>query len=275
MECGAFYHQHGSENDRALGEIERIVEIGSTYRPDRDGCQPCAAIVGFVDLTSDDAAGALERAKHAGSGRLRGIRNIGPHDDEAVLGPVAAAPAGLYSSDAFRRGFAALAKADLSFDAWVFAPQIGEVTALARAFPDVAIMLDHVGTPLGIARHSGRLEADFPDWKRAIRELATCPNVHVKLGGLAMPFTMLEGLGPSRRAGSETLARLWKPYIETCIEAFGPDRSLFESNFPVDHWGADYVEIWNAFKLLTRGASASEKASLFSGSAARFYRLHL
>lgn len=273
VECGAFYHEHGSENDRALGEIERVVEIAQVCAGDPWGGQPCAAIVGYVDLTSDDAPAALARAKAAGAGKLRGIRNIGPHDDERVLGPVAPAPRGLYGSDAFRRGFAALAEADLSFDAWVFAPQIGEVTDLARAFPHVPIMLDHVGTPLGIARHRGTLAATFPDWQRAIRELATCPNVHVKLGGLGMPFTMLDGLGPTQRVGSETLARLWQPYIESCIEAFGPDRALFESNFPVDRWGADYVETWNAFKRLTRSASADEKSWLFARSAAKFYRL--
>jgi predicted TIM-barrel fold metal-dependent hydrolase len=127
----------------------------------------------------------------------------------------------------------------LTFDAWVLEPQLDDVIDLARAFPDQPIVLDHCGTPLNIAGYRGHLHERFDPWREKIRTLAQCPNVTVKLGGLAMAFC---GMPNRARAGmsSEALAALWRPYLETCIEAFGPDRAMFESNFPVDKWGADY-----------------------------------
>jgi predicted TIM-barrel fold metal-dependent hydrolase len=169
------------------------------------------------------------------------------------------------ASDGFRAGFAHLGRLGLSYDAWILEPQIGEVTALARAFPGTSIILDHVGTPLNIGRYAGKLAERFGPWRDAIHELATCPNVSVKLGGLGMPFCNL------RAEGSQALAELWRPYIETCIVAFGVDRCMFESNFPVDGWGCDYVTLWNSFKRIAAGASADEKTALFSGTAARVY----
>jgi predicted TIM-barrel fold metal-dependent hydrolase len=153
----------------------------------------------------------------------------------------------------------------------VLEPQIAEVTALARAFPDQTIVLDHCGTPIGIGSYKGRLHERFEPWRAAIRELATCPNVNVKLGGLAMAFCGMPDHGPAAGLSSEVLAAMWRPYVETCIDAFGADRCMFESNFPVDKWGADYVTLWNAFKRLTHAASAAEKRALYAGTAARVY----
>lgn len=210
----------------------------------------------------------------AGNGRFRGIRHIAAYDaDPEVLGPLGHSPAGLYADATFREGFAELASRGLSFDAWVMEPQIGDVTALARAFPEQPIVLDHVGTPLGLGHYAGQQDARFATWKAAIEDLATCPNVMVKLGGLAMPFCALGELGPDTRTTAERLAELFRPYVETCIAAFGPARAMFESNFPVDRWGADYGTLWTAFKLIAKGASADEKRELFAGAAARFYRI--
>ena len=152
-------------------------------------------------------------------------------------------------------------------------PQLSDVIDLARAFPDTPICLDHCGTPLGVASYKGKLHERFDTWRHSIKELATCENVQVKLGGLAMAFCGLPEEGPAAGSSSEHLAGLWRPYIETCIEAFGPTRAMFESNYPVDYWGADYAVLWNAFKHLTVGASANEKAALYAGNAARFYRI--
>lgn len=277
LECGAFYRTDGPDELKPLGEIAKVVEIASPRpRANRSDFHPCLGIVGFADLTlGDGVRPVLELAILAGGGRLRGIRNIGSWDkDASLLGPVSPrAPAGFYRSPAFRKGFAHLAGLGLSFDAWVLAPQIPDVTDLARTFPDTAIVLDHVGTPLGLGAYHGRLEEDFAGWRDAIRELATCPNVTVKLGGLGMPFSAFPGLGPGHRPRSQTLATLWAPYIQTCVEAFGANRAMFESNFPVDRWGADYAQLWNAFKRIAHGASAEEKQALFAGTAARFYRL--
>ena len=171
------------------------------------------------------------------------------------------------------RGSRSSARRGLTFDAWVLEPQLADVIDLARAFPEQPICLDHCGTPLNIASYCGTLDERFDGWRDNIRELAQCENVVVKLGGLAMAFCGMPEEGPAAGVPSEKLAALWKPYVETCIEAFGADRCMFESNHPVDRWGADYRTLWNAFKRLASDASADEKRALFSGTAARFYRI--
>ena len=276
LQCGAFYRADGPVELKPVGEVEFVNGVAAQsasgfYGPFR----ACAGIVGQADLTLGARVGAVLDAEiAAGNGRFRGIRHIGAHDpDPEVLGPLAHAPAELYSDPAFREGFAELGKRGLTFDAWVVEPQIGEVTALARAFPEQPIVLDHVGTPLGLGTYAERHDERFATWKAAIEELASCPNVMVKLGGLAMPFCKLGELGPDTRTTSTRLAELFRPYVETCIAAFGPRRAMFESNFPVDRWGADYGTLWNAFKLVAKGASADEKSELFAGAAARFYKV--
>jgi predicted TIM-barrel fold metal-dependent hydrolase len=213
----------------------------------------------------------------AGGGRFRGIRHSASHDDDpAVLGPLAARNSpGLYRDPAFRAGFKTLRPLGLTFDAWLLEPQLPDLIDLARAFPDTTIVLDHVGTPLGIGRYAGTRDERFGVWRTNIRTLATCPNVHVKLGGLPMPFCGFRARMAGPDESSETLAAQWKPYIETCIEAFGVNRSMFESNFPVDRFGATYPALWNAFKRIVSRSSTDEKTALFSGTAARVYRLDL
>jgi len=97
----------------------------------------------------------------------------------------------------------------------------------------------------------------------------------VKLGGLAMAFCNFPSFLAEPRAPSTQLAAEWGPYIETCIEAFGPERCMFESNFPVDMGSCSYATLWNAFKVIAKGASAAEKTALFSGTATKVYRLEL
>lgn len=276
LECSAFYRADGPATWKPVGEVEAVNGMAAqsasgAYGPFR----ACAAIVGHADLTLGASVGELLDAEiAAGNGRFRGIRHTGSHDtDPDVLGSIFHAPANLYSDSRFREGFAELGKRNLTFDAWVLEPQIGDVVELARAFPEHKIVLDHCGTPLGIGSYRGSQDQRFAQWKAAISTLARCPNVMVKLGGLAMPFCGLGDLGPERRPGADALAALFRPYIETCIEAFGAQRAMFESNFPVDRWGADYGVLWNAFKLIARGASADEKRALFAGTAAHFYGL--
>ncbi|RYF92474.1 MAG: amidohydrolase, partial [Caulobacteraceae bacterium] len=146
---------------------------------------------------------------------------------------------------------------------------------LARAFPDTRIILDHVGTPLGIASYTGRREERFEIWAGNIRKLAELPNVAVKLGGLAMVFPGFPSCLADDPAPSTQLAEEWRPYLETCIEAFGPERGMFESNFPVDILSCSYATLWNAFKVFAKGYSADEKTALFSGTAKQVYRLEL
>lgn len=274
MECGAFYDASRGDALKTVGEVEFVNGVAAQgasglYGPAR----PCAAIVGHADLTLGDAVKpVVEALIAAGNGRFCGIRHAAAWDaDPEVLGPPFHAPQGLYGSDAFRTGFAAYSGYGLTFDAWLLEPQLGDVLDLARAFPEQTIVLDHCGTPLNIASYRGKLHENFDRWRRSIHAIAECPNVSVKLGGLAMAFCGLPEDGPAKGHSSEHLAALWRPYIETCIDAFGADRAMFESNYPVDRWGASYPVLWNAFKRLAQGASTHEKRALFAGTAARTY----
>ena len=175
----------------------------------------------------------------------------------------------------FRKGFAALAPLNLSFDAWLFHPQIGELVDLARAFPDTRIVLDHCGGPIGLGNYGKRREEVFRTWKASILEIAKCPNVSVKLGGLAMLLFGYDFHQRPKPPSSEDLAAAWRPYIETCIEAFGPARGMFESNFPPDKGQCSYQVIFNAFKRIAAQYSEAEKTALFSKTATDFYRLKL
>lgn len=278
LECRAMYRADGPEHLRCLGETEFVngvaaMSASGVYGPTR----ACAGIVGNVDLQlGDRARDVLERQIAAGNGRFRGVRNSASSDpDPGVLGPLVGRKPGLYRDSAFRLGFKALAPLGLSFDAWLLEPQLPDVIELARAFPDTQIVLDHVGTPLGIASYRGKLPERFAIWRDNIRALARSKNVTVKLGGLAMAFCNFPSFLSEPRAPSEQLAREWKPYIETCIEAFGADRCMFESNFPVDMGACTYAVLWNAFKRVATRYSDDEKAALFHGTAARVYKIDL
>ncbi|MBX7515534.1 amidohydrolase family protein [Qipengyuania sp. GH38] len=274
MECGAFYDAGRDDAMKSVGEVEFVNGVAAQGASGLYGdFRPCAGIVGHADLTlGDKVKPVIEALIAAGNGRFRGIRHASAWDaDPEVLGPPFHAPEGLYHSDVFRAGFAAYADFGLTFDAWLLEPQLGDVIDLAKAFPEQQIILDHCGTPLNIASYRGQLHENFDRWRRSIHSLAECQNVTVKLGGLAMAFCGMPEEGPAKGLGSDHLAALWRPYIETCIESFGPDRAMFESNYPVDRWGASYPVLWNAFKRLAQGHSPDEKRALFAGTAARVY----
>jgi L-fuconolactonase len=278
VECGAFYKADGPVELRVIGETEFVNGVAAMSASGLYGeTRACAGIVSRADLMlGDGVAPVLEAHIRAGGGRFRGIRNSASFEtDKEVLGPLNRVEAGLYLSDPFRKGFRHLAPMGLTFDAWLLEPQLPDLIDLARAFPDTTIVLDHVGTPLGRASYAGRLEERFGIWRDNIRELAKSPNVVVKLGGLAMAFCNFPSFLAEPRAPSEQLAREWAPYIETCIGAFGPERCMFESNFPVDMGSCNYATLWNAFKRIATGYSADEKTALFSGTAAKTYRLEL
>lgn len=276
MECGAFYDADRTEDFKCVGEVEFVNGVAAQSASGLYGnYRACAGIIGHANMMlGDRAAPVLEALVAAGNGRFRGIRHQGAWDaDPDVLGPPFHAPEGLYNSASFREGFAHLGTMGLTFDAWVLEPQLGDVIDLAKAFPDQPICLDHCGTPLNIAGYKGTLEGNFERWVASIRELGKLQNVSVKLGGLAMAFCGMPETGPASGKGSEELAALWRPYIETCIDTFGPERAMFESNYPVDHWGASYPVLWNAFKRITSGASTDEKTALYSRTATQFYGL--
>ena len=276
MQCLAMHRAHGPEALRPVGETEFVNGVAAMatsriYGPARI----CAGIVGRADLRLGAAVEEVLTAHiGAGGGRFRGIRFITAWDaDASLVNPLAAVPPGLLGDATFRAGFAKLAPLGLSFDAWLFHPQLDELTDLARAFPETPICLNHVGGVLGIGPYAGKRNEIFTRWSRSIQALAGCPNVVVKLGGLGMRINGFGFEKPADPPSSETLAAAWRPYMETCIDAFGVERAMFESNFPVDKGSYAYGTGWNAFKRLTERASAAEKTALFSGTATRFYRL--
>jgi predicted TIM-barrel fold metal-dependent hydrolase len=276
MECGSMYRADGEAAFRCVGETEFVggvaaMSASGLYGPSR----ACAGIVGHADLTLGAPVRAvLEAHIAAGGGRFRGIRHSAASDpDPDVLGPLARRTPGLYRSDAFREGFAQLAPLGLTFDAWLLEPQLGDVIDLARAFPGTTIVLDHVGTPLGLGVYAGRRAERFGGWRESILTLAGLANVVVKVGGLAMVFPGFDSHLADPPFSSAAIAEEWRPYVETVIQAFGPARCMFESNFPVDSATCDYATLWNAFKILGAGYSPDEKAALFHDTARRTYRL--
>jgi predicted TIM-barrel fold metal-dependent hydrolase len=278
VQCRSMHRASGPEAFRPVGETEFVNGVAAMSASGGYGpTQICAGIVGHVDLRNGDASRAvLEAHIRAGGGRFRGIRHITAWDaDSGLMNPAYAPPPRLMYDETFRKGFACLAPLDLSFDAWLYHPQIPDVTALARAFPDTRICLNHVGGPLAIGPYAGRRAEIFETWSKSIRDLAACPNVVVKLGGMAMRINGWDFHTKAEPPSSAELAAAWKPYVETCIEAFGASRCMFESNFPVDKGSYGYAVFWNACKILAKGASAAEKADLFSGTAAQFYRLDI
>src|SRR5437763_13665563 len=189
VDCRSMYRAYGPEAFRPVGEVEfangvAAMSASGGYGP----AAICAGIVSHVNLLLGDAARPVLVAEvAAGNGRFRGIRHSSAWDADAnVAGMYAKRPKGLLLDPAFRKGFACLAPLGLSFDAWLFHPQISELADLARAFPDTTIVLDHCGGPIGLGSYAGRRDEIFSGWKASIQEIAACPRVSVKLGGLAM-----------------------------------------------------------------------------------------
>jgi predicted TIM-barrel fold metal-dependent hydrolase len=278
VDCRSMYRAQGLEAFRPVGEVEfangvAAMSASGGYGP----AAICAGIVGHANLLlGEGARPVLEAEIIAGNGRFRGIRHSSAWDADAdVAGMYATRPKGLLLDPTFRKGFACLAPLDLSFDAWLFHPQIGELTDLARAFPDTRIVLDHCGGPVGIGRYASRRDEIFSVWKASILEIAKCRNVVVKLGGLAMRLLGYDFHERPIPPSSEDAAAAWRPYIETCIEAFGPERCMFESNFPPDKGQCSYQVIFNAFKRIAAPYSEAEKTALFSKTATEVYRLKL
>lgn len=280
VECGSFYRASGPEGMRSIGETEFAVGQAAMAASGRYGdVRACEGIVGRIELSKGGSVEeVLTRHIDVGGGRFKGVRQAGAFDPRLEFfppheGPLPDPRVGLYGQSAFRDGFRKLAELGLSFEAAQFHHQLGEVAALADANPTVNIVLNHVGGPVGIGPYAGKRAEVFAIWRPGLIDLAKRSNVYVKLGGLGMTVC---GFGFEKRAtrpGSAELAEAWRPYIETCIEAFGAERSMFESNFPVDGESCDYVTLWNAFKRLAAGASSDEKSALFNGTAKRFYRL--
>lgn len=260
---------------RPVGETEALVAAARKLPPGAPKIS--LGIVGFADLHLGAAVGeTLDAHVAAGEGRFKGIRQITPWDADLSLTPeFLHKPARQLAMPRFREGFAELARRGLSFDAWIYGPQIPELADLADAFPDATIVLDHCGTPAMQGVYAADRAGAFRLWAEAIRDLAARENVVCKLGGLAKWICNAAFHTYPEPPASTNLAQAWLPYIDVCIEQFGPARCLFESNFPQEKPSCAYGVFWNACKRMVAGASAAEKAMLFSGTANRVYRLGL
>jgi predicted TIM-barrel fold metal-dependent hydrolase len=256
-----------------IGETEFVNGIAAMADSGHYGdTRACAGIVSHADFRLGARVREVLEAHVAASSRFRGIRFSTSWDEYVHLTPVRPNKA-IMMDPKWREGFAQLAPLKLTFDALLFHTQIGELTDLARAFPQITIVLNHVGCPIGLGPYAGKRDQVFQEWRAAIAELARSENVVVKLGGLGMHVFGFEFDKHAKPPSSDELAQAWRPYVETCISAFGVNRAMFESNFPVDKISCGYNVIWNAFKRLAAGCSPGEKTALFSGTAARVYRL--
>ncbi len=276
IECGAMYKADGPEPLRPVGETEFVNGIAAMSASDLYGpTRVVAGIVGTADLRAGDAvANVLDAHIAAGGGRMRGIRQSAAWDaDPALPAPRVNPGPGLFRRDDFRVGFGHLAPRQLTFEVWCYHRQIPEATALAQAFPDTTLILNHFGGPLGVGSYADRADDVYAQWRSSIADLAACPNVVAKLGGINMEINGFGWHEQAQPPTSRALAEATRRYYEFTIEKFGVDRCMFESNFPVDKVTCSYAVLWNSFKLLTTSYSASEKAKLFHDTAARVYRL--
>ena len=277
LECRAMYRKDGPREMAALGEVEFVTGIAAMSAS--GGYGPCRVAEGIVsggDLTVGARVRELLEAQiTAAGGRLRGLRHGVAWDSHEAVNKYASRKVPLHQvmDPKFREGLAQLAPLGLSFESWQYHPQLPDATDLARSSPQTTIILNHVGGILGVGPYNNHRHEVLAGWRKDISEIAKCPNVYCKLGGLGMVSVGFDFHERDLPPSSEDLAAAWRPYIEHCIEAFGVNRCMFESNFPPDKQSGGYTELWNAFKRITANASAAEKAALYSGTAAKVYRL--
>lgn len=275
VEAGAMYRSTGPISFRPLGEIEFARGAAAMSASGNYGtCRIADAIVCHADLMAGKEVGAyLDLAVEAAGGRLRGIRQHTHYEDGHVGSFVQGGEPHRLVSAQFRAGAAQLVARDLSLDVWVYHPQLKDVIALAWALPNLTIVVNHVGGLIGVGRYALDRARIRSDWETDMRALAGLPNVYLKIGGMGMPIfghgLHLEPQLPS----SKRLAECWRATALECIEMFGAQRCMFESNFPVDKQASSYCRTWNAFKRLTSAHSASERAHLFKQTAATVYRI--
>ncbi len=273
LECRERWTRDGPEHLRPVGETRFVAGVAeaSTHSP---GHAVIAAIVAHADLEHPLLDEALDAHEEAGRGLFRGIRHSGAHEpDPQPLSIPGRARKNLYESEAFRAGVARLGERGLTFDTWHYHHQNRAFRDLAEAVPGTAMVLDHFGTPLGVGPYAGRCEEIFAAWKDDIAAIAECPNVHAKLGGLAMPDNGFGWHDRARPVDSDTFAATQGRYYRHAIACFGPERCMFESNFPVDRVSVSYKVLWNGFKKIAADYDEAAQTAMFADTARQVYRL--
>jgi predicted TIM-barrel fold metal-dependent hydrolase len=275
LQCDTMYDAGASELMAPVGETEYVNGVAAMGASGMYGpAKICAGIVSYADLKVGKAVEPVLDAHVRVSSRMRGIRHCAVWDaDRTIKSTPMEFPRHLLLDPTFREGVALLRKYNLCFETLIYHTQLPELTDLARAFPDIPMVLDHVGIPLAIGVYAGKTKEVTDVWRKGLEALATCPNVSAKLGGMGMHLFGSHYKQNPMPPTSTELADTWRPWVEPCIQIFGPDRCMFESNFPVDKQSCSYAVLWNAFKRLAQGYSAGEKAALFFGTAKRVYRL--
>lgn len=271
-ECHSMYRQDGPESLKSIGETEFVSGCAAMAASGAFGqTRACEAMFGRVDLTLGDAAETIfEQHLERSDGRFRGVRFSTAWDASERINNVAPREHLLVDPDV-RKALAVMARLGLSLDSWVYHPQLDDVATVAAAYPDLTIILNHSGVPVLGGPYRERREQVFEDWRDGLERVAAHPNVYIKLG--ALPILRAADADKSLPPTSTEVAHAWRPWLETCIELFGPERAMFESNFPVQKLWASYVVVWNAFKRIASGASADEKRWLFADAAKAAYRL--
>ena len=278
VEARAMYRSSGPEEMRSVGEVEFVQGLAAAsesglYGPTR----AAASIVGNANLTlGDRVEPVLEALQAASPNRFRGIRHSLTWDPHPEFQD-ASRPnmEGLLSREDFRAGARVLARKGMSFEAWLYFPQLTELADFARAVPDLSIILNHIGGLMRVGPYGNNDDEVLATWRSGIAEVAECPNVSVKLGGVGMPRTGFDWHEREVPIGSEELADSMAPFMSYCIEQFGPDRGMFESNFPVDKVAYSYNVMYNAFKRLSKDYTDSERAAMFHDTATRVYRVEV
>lgn len=276
VQCRSMLRDDGPDAMKPVGEVEFANGIAAMFASGAYGpARCCEAIVGGADLTlGEELDAVLETMLQVSGGRLRAIRNpLAWHANPEVSSSPVTPPRDLMANPAFRQGVGALGRFGLSLDAWIYHTQLDDLYELARAAEHVTVVIDHFGGPLGMGPHAGQRAAVHAEWKRKLARLAGLPNTRIKLGGAGMKVFGFDFAERELPPSSEELACAWRPYFDTCVELFGVNRCMFESNFPVDKGMFSYGVLWNAFKRLASAMSADEKAALFSRTAAATYRL--
>ena len=270
LQCWEGHREDGPEHLKPVGETEWVDGIAKEAAKSPDKAQ-IGAMIGTADLRGRQVEEVLDAHLEA-STLFRGIRQIAAWDasPELFAMPDCSDPY-LYRDPAFRAGFKALSDRGLVFDAYHYHTQAPFITELAKAFPSTRIVIDHLGTPLGVGPYAGHVAGIYQQWASDLAELAKCPNVYMKLGGLAMPWTGFDYAKFPRPPTSDQMVAEQGRHYHHAIAVFGPERCMFESNFPVDKCGVSYGVLWNAFKKIAATYSEADKDAMFYGTAALVY----
>jgi predicted TIM-barrel fold metal-dependent hydrolase len=273
VECGVAYRT-GPEERRSVGETEFATRCAARLA-ELDGHR-LLGIVAHTDLRRTETLRAVLAEHRAVSGGLvRGIRQTALHDPTGSIKVAASAvsPPGLLGDDDLRAGIRTLGELGLVYDTFIYYHQLPELVEMAASAPDTTVVLNHIGGPVGIAAYAGRRAEILGEWRQGIEAVAARPNVMIKLGGIGMPLMGLRWHRAPRPPTSDDIVDAWMEPLRFVIDRFGPERCMFESNFPVDRQSCGYGALWNAYKKMTTDLSVSERVALFSGTATRVYRL--